>query len=225
MLIVFIRAFVLYFVIVAAVRLMGKRQIGEMQPSELVVTILLSNIATLPVEDISIPMTMGIVPVFTLVAIDVIISYLSLRYRGVRRAVSGSAKLIISQGKIDQHAMRELRFTNDDLMAALRAQQIFDLDDVQFAVAETTGTISVCPKKAAAPPTSADLGLSPEEKDPPVMVISDGQVSQAALRHLGLDEKWLGKIVKASGADISGVFLMTADSAASYTIVKKEDMK
>ena len=222
MLIVTIRAFILYFTIVAAVRLMGKRQIGELQPSELVITILLSNIATLPVEDISIPMTMGIVPIFTLISIDVIVSYLSLRFRGVRRAVSGSAKLIISNGRIDQHAMHELRFTTDDLMAALRSQQIFDPADVQFAVAETTGTISVCPKRAAQPPTAADAGLSPEESDPPVMGISDGQGSQAALRHLGLDESWLRKVVRAQGTDIGGVFIMTAESASKFTVVKRE---
>ena len=225
MIIVMIRALVLYCAVIAAVRLMGKRQIGELQPAELVVTILLSNIATLPVEDISIPVTMGLVPIFTLVGIDVIVSCLSLRFRGIRRAVSGSAKLIISNGEVDRRAMRELRFTTDDLMAALRSQQVFDIKDVQFAVAETTGTISVCPKRSAQPPTAADLGLSPEESDPPVMVISDGQVSSAALRHLGLDEKWLTKIVKAQGCQTKDVFIMTAADASDYTIIKRGDIK
>jgi uncharacterized membrane protein YcaP (DUF421 family) len=225
MLIVFIRSFILYFVIMAAVRLMGKRQIGDLQPSELVITMLLSNIVTLTVEDISIPMLMGIVPVFTLVSIDVILSFLCLRYRGIRRAVSGSAKLIISDGKIDQQVMRELRFTTDDLMAALRAQQVFDLEEVQFAVAETTGTISVCPKKTASPPTAEDMGIDLDNSDPPVMVISDGEVSCAALKFLGLDEEWLDKVIKAQGTDTSGIFIMTAESASKYTIVKKEKLK
>lgn len=225
MLIVTIRAFILYFAIILAVRLMGKRQIGELQPSELVVTILISNIATLPVEDINIPMTMGLVPIFTLVSIDVILSCLSLRFRSVRKAVSGSAKLIVSGGRIDQHAMRELRFTTDDLMAALRSQQIFDLNDVQFAVAETTGTITVCPKKTAQPPTAADLGIKAENSDPPVMVVSDGQVSKAALRYIGLDEKWLRGVVKAQGAAIKDIFIMTAESGGSYTVIKREDLK
>ena len=225
MLIVIIRAFILYFTIILAVRLMGKRQIGELQPSELVITMLLSNIATLPVEDINIPMTMGIVPIFTLVSIDVILSCLSLRFRGVRKAVSGSAKLIVSGGKVDQHAMRELRFTTDDLMAALRAQQIFDLEDVQFAVAETTGTITVCPKKSAQPPTATDLNIETKDSDPPVMVISDGQVSKAALRYIGLDEKWLHKVVGAQGAEIKDIFIMTAESGGSYTVIKREDIK
>ena len=222
MLIIIIRAFILYFVIILAVRLMGKRQIGEMQPSELVVTLLLSNIATLPVEDISIPMTMGLVPIFTLVSIDVIVSCLTLRFRGLRRAVSGSAKIIISQGKIDQHTMRELRFTTDDLMAALRSQQIFDINDVQLAVAETTGTISVYPKRSAQPVTCQDMSVNCEDADPPVMVIADGEVSNAALRYLGLDDKWLESVLKAKGTKVGDVFIMTAESGGSYTIIERE---
>lgn len=222
MLIIIIRAFILYFVIILAVRLMGKRQIGEMQPSELVVTLLLSNIATLPVEDISIPMTMGLVPIFTLVSIDVIVSCLTLRFRGLRRAVSGSAKIIISQGKIDQHTMRELRFTTDDLMAALRSQQIFDINDVQLAVAETTGTISVYPKRSAQPVTCEDMSVNCEDADPPVMVIADGEVSNAALRYLGLDDKWLESVLKAKGTKVGDVFIMTAESGGSYTIIERE---
>lgn len=222
MLIIIIRAFILYFVIVFAVRLMGKRQIGEMQPSELVVTLLLSNIATLPVEDISIPMTMGLVPIFTLVSIDVIVSCLTLRFRGLRRAVSGSAKIIISQGKIDQHTMRELRFTTDDLMAALRSQQIFDINDVWLAVAETTGTISVYPRKSTRPITCEDMSVNCEDADPPVMVITDGEVSKAALRYLGLDDKWLDSVLKAKGTKVGDVFIMTAESGGSYTIIERE---
>lgn len=222
MLIVFIRSLILYFVIMAAVRLMGKRQIGDLQPSELVITMLLSNVVTLTVEDISIPMMMGIVPVFTLVSIDVIISFLCLKYRRIRRTVSGSAKLIITDGKIDQKVMRELRFTTDDLMAALRAQQVFDLKDVQFAVAETTGTISVCPKKTASPPTAEDMGIHLKNSDPPVMVISDGEISMSALDHLGLDEVWLDRVIKTQGTDMGEIFIMTAESASDYTIIKKE---
>ena len=222
MLIVIIRAFILYFVIILAVRLMGKRQIGELQPSELVVTLLLSNIATLPVEDISIPMTMGLVPIFTLVSIDVIVSCLTLRFRGLRRAVSGSAKIIISGGKIDQHVMRELRFTTDDLMAALRSQQIFDLNEVQLAVAETTGTISGYPKKSAQPVTCEDMSIKCENTDPPVMVIADGEVSKAALRYLDLDEKWLDSVIKAKGTTVENVFIMTAENGSTYTIIERE---
>ena len=222
MLIIIIRALILYFVIILAARLMGKRQIGELQPSELVVTLLLSNIATLPVEDISIPMTMGLVPIFTLVSIDVIVSFLMLRFRGFRRAVSGSAKILISNGTIDQHTMRELRFTTDDLMAALRSQQIFDINDVQLAVAETTGTISVYPKKSAQPVTCADMSVKCEDADPPVMVIADGEVSKAALRYLGLDDKWLESVIRAKGTTVENVFIMTAESGGSYTIIEKE---
>ena len=120
MFIVFFRAIILYIIIIFSMRFMGKRQLGELQPSELVVTILMSNIATLPIEDINIPMIMGVVPIFTLVCLDVGMSYMSLISRKFRRIISGSPKIIISDGEIDQQQMKKLRFTIDDLMESLR---------------------------------------------------------------------------------------------------------
>ncbi len=222
MLIVFIRALILYFVIILSVRLMGKRQIGELQPSELVVTILLSNIATLPVEDINIPMSMGIVPIFTLVSIDVIVSCLSLKFKGLRTAISGSAKIIISNGRIDQRVLKELRFSADDLMASLRNVEVFDIEEVQLAVVETTGKISVCRKKTLSPPTCEDMGIKVQNSDPPVMVINNGSVSFEALSFLGLDKKWLDKVLGENGVGEKGVYIMSAQSRDKYTIIKKD---
>ena len=115
MLIVFFRAVILYILIVISIRLMGKRQIGELQPSELVITLLLSNIATLPIEDMTIPMSMGIVPIFTLVCLDVILSHCSLKFRGLRKLICGSPKIVVSRGIIDQKQLKDLRFSADDL--------------------------------------------------------------------------------------------------------------
>lgn len=220
MLIVMIRALVLYLVVIVSVRLMGKRQIGELQPSELVVTILLSNIATLPIEDISTPMVMGVVPILTLVCIDVLFSYLSMHFGSVRKAVCGSAKIIISNGEVDVKTLKELRLTPDDLMAALRTGGVFDISDVQSAVVETTGSISVCTKNSASPPAAKDLELAIGDEDPPVMVVSGGEVSQAALRSIGRDEKWLRSVAKAQGAEVSNIYIMAADRQGKYTIVK-----
>lgn len=116
MLIVFFRAVILYILIVISIRLMGKRQIGELQPSELVITLLLSNIATLPIEDMTIPMSMGIVPIFTLVCLDVILSHCSLKFRGLRKLICGSPKIVVSRGIIDQKQLKDLRFSADDLL-------------------------------------------------------------------------------------------------------------
>lgn len=229
MFIVFFRAVILYFIIIFSVRLMGKRQIGELQPSELVVTILMSNIATLPVEDISIPMIMGVVPIFTLVCLDVIVSHLSMKYRPLRKAISGSPKIVISDGRIDQQAMRDLRFSADDLMESLRSVQIFDIKEVQFAVVETTGKMSVLQKKRFQPLNIGDFanGLEPQDKeldgsDPPVLVINDGKISPAAIKFLGFDKEWLGKILSKEKLSAQDIFIMSADSSGSYTIIKSD---
>ena len=221
MLIVFIRAVILYLLIIFAVRLMGKRQIGELQPSELVITILVSNIATLPVEDISIPMSMGIVPILTLVCLDVLMSALTLRSRKLRRIVSGSPKIVIENGKVKPELLKQLRFSNDDLLEGLRSQGVFDIGDVETAVVETTGQMTVSLKKSKQPPTFDDLGIKCNDNSVPLMVIDEGVILEAALKALGLGREWLDKKLKAQNTKLSEVSLMTADRAGNTRIVKK----
>lgn len=223
MLIVFIRALVLYAVVIFSVRIMGKRQIGELQPSELVVTILVSNIATLPIEDISIPMSMGIVPILTLVCLDVCVSAVTLKSRRIRRLVSGSPKIIIEGGKLRPETLKQLRFSVDDLFEGLRSQGVFDIADVETAVVETTGNISVCLKKTASPPTSEDIGRDCKNTPPPVLVVDNGSVLDTALRTLGFDRQWLLKILRKEGLALEKVYLMTADRQGSYCLVKQPD--
>lgn len=222
MFIVFFRALLLYAVIIICIRLMGKRQLGELQPGELVVTIMLSNIATLPIEDPDIPVLMGLVPIFTIVCMDVFMSYISMYSRKVRWLVSGSPKILISGGKINQRTMRSLRFTADDLFESLRSQQVFDIEDVQLAIVETTGQISVYVKKERSPLTPQDVGQQPEESDPPVMIIDNGCIVSEALSFIGCDEKWLSKVLKKEQLDLDDIFIMTADDDKKYNIIKKE---
>ena len=145
--VILIRSLILYVLVIFAVRLMGKRQLGELQPSELVITILVSNIATLPLEDSGIPLIVGITPILSLVCFEVIVSWINLRCINIRKIISGSPKIIISNGKVDPHVLRQLRFSVDDLMTALRGKDIFDISEVQFAVVETTGQVSVMKKQ------------------------------------------------------------------------------
>ena len=222
MFIVFFRAIILYLVIVVSMRLMGKRQLGELQPSELVVTVLLSNIATLPVENVNIPMVMGVIPIFTLVSLDVILSHLSLRFRPLRKAICGSAKIVITDGRIDQKMLKDLRFSVDDLMQSLRSQQVFDLSQVQLAVVETTGQISVYQKKAAQTVTCADMKIKGEDIDPPQLIIDSGKLIGESLSDLGFDRKWLDGILKAQGKGIEDIFLMTCDTDGKTVIVPYE---
>ena len=201
---------------------MGKRQLGELQPSELVVTILMSNIATLPIEDINIPMIMGVVPIFTLVCLDVALSNLSLFSRGFRRIISGSPKIIITDGKIDQKQMKKLRFTIDDLMESLRSVQVFDISEVQLAIVETTGKISVYQKQNLQPCTPQDMGINKMCKNPPQLIIDDGEIVENALKFIGLDKKWLNNILKKEQCDLKNVFMMVADEDKTYKLVRRE---
>ncbi len=224
MLIVFIRAIILYGILILGIRLMGKRQIGELQPSELVTTVLLSNIATLPVEDASIPMVIGIIPIFTLVSIDIIMSYASLHSRKLRQLVCGSAKIVISQGHIDQRQLQRLRFSADDLLGSLRSMNIFDVSEVQLAVVETNGKLSVYQKKPDRTVTNEDMGFTDDDgKDPPMMVIENGRVIDSALSALGLDKKGFLKQLKDRGAIPSGIYICTANADGIVDLIEKEN--
>lgn len=225
MAIVLIRAVILYVIITFSLRLMGKRQLGELQPSELVVTILISNIAAIPVEDSSVPMIMGIVPILTLVCLDVIMSGIMLKSSRVRKLMIGSPRIIVSDGEILQNEMKRLRYTVDDLMEAMREQQIFDITQIQYAIVETTGKINFLQKKDYQAAEKQDVSAGGSTKNPPSVIIRDGIVDREQLRLLDLGEQWLTKILRENNIGEKGVFLMTSDSGGSYTIVKKEGAK
>ena len=213
--VVFIRAIILYMLLIFSVRLMGKRQIGELQPSELAVTILISNIATLPVEDTGIPLLTGIIPIITLASIDVIMSWLAIKSRAVRRVMSGTPAIIIRDGKLDQKQMRAIRFTVDDLMESLRGQGVFDISEVQFAMVETTGNLSIYQKYPYRNTTNSDMELKGKSINPPEVVIADGDPDGDAMNRLA-------RTLKKEKTAIGDVFLMTVDSDRNYSLIRKE---
>lgn len=222
MAVIFIRSVIVYIFVTFAIRLMGKRQIGELQPSELVITILVSNIATLPVENPSAPLIPGLLPVAVLVCLDVIMSGIALKSRKIRSIVSGNPKIIIKDGEIDQKELRELRFTIDDVLEALHGYGIFDISEVQYAVAETTGKISVLQKFQYRPTTNDDLAIKGESVDPPAVIINDGVLIEDALSSIKKGEGWLSELLKSKGLDRRDIFLMTCDKNEKMTIIKKE---
>ena len=225
--IVFIRVLIIYALIILSLRLMGKRQIGQLQPSELVVTILVSNIATMAIEDSNVPLIGGIIPILTLVSFDVLISAMTLRYKKMRRIVSGTPRVIIRDGKIDQKQLKELRFTIDDMMEELRGKDIFDVRDVAFAIVETTGSLSVYPKFTAQPATAGMLNLQapPGADAPPVVLIAAGVVIDSALGYCNLKYEWLEKTITDNGYTTQDIFLMTCNRQADYLIVPKAQLK
>lgn len=225
MAIVLIRAVILYILITFSLRLMGKRQLGELQPSELVVTILISNIAAIPVEDSSIPMIMGIVPILTLVCLDVVMSGVMLKSSKIRKLMIGSPRIIISEGKILQNEMKRLRYTVDDLTEAMRNQQIFDLTQIQYAIVETNGKINFLLKKDYQPAEKQDVDSGGSAQNPPSVIIRDGIRDIEQLKLINLGEDWLTKILRENKLSERQVFLMTADKNGNYEIVESEKKK
>lgn len=220
--VVFIRAVILYVLLIFSVRLMGKRQIGELQPSELAITILISNIATLPVEDTGIPLLTGIIPIVTLAGLDVIMSWLGIKSRTIRRFTCGKPVIIISGGVLDQKKMQSIRFTVDDLAASLRSQGIFDIGEVQLAVVETTGTLSVYQKYSARNVTNSDMELKGKNENPPEVVVADGQLVPEAMGRLGITPKWIEAVLKKENAAIKDVYLMTAYPGGKCSVIRRD---
>ena len=209
MLTIIIRSVILFSLVIAALRLMGKKQLGELQPSELVTTILISNIATLSLEDPSMPMILGIVPILMIVCIDVLMSGIMMKSVRFRKLVTGSPKVIITDGKIDQKEMRNLRYTIDDVLEAMRDSDIFDINHVRYAIVETTGKINFFRK---------DEGKS----DPPGVIIKDGLLIEEGLIKAGLGRQWLEDTLKRRNTEQKSVFLLTACGDGSYTLILKE---
>jgi len=222
MAVVLIRACILYVIITFSLRLMGKRQLGELQPSELVVTILISNIAAIPVEDSSVPMLMGVVPILTLVCLDIIVSAIMLKFPKFRKMIIGSPRVIMSEGVIMQKEMKRLRYTVDDLVEAMREEQIFDINEIWYAIVETTGKIHFLKKKDYLSAEKADVNCGGSSSDPPAVIIRDGREDAEQLASMGLGTGWLNEQLRQQKLSIKDVFLMTADRNGQNTIIKRQ---
>lgn len=223
MFVVFFRTLIIYFVIIVCLRIMGKRQLGELQPSEFVIAILISNIATLSIEDTDIPLIGAVVPIITLMSAEVILSFITLKSGKAQAIVSGNPVAIIRNGNIDQKSMRELRLSIEDLMSQLRINGFFDIEDVSWAIVETNGQLTVFPKADAQPLTPKSISDPKSQSGfPPMVLISDGVLFPKVLKECNLTEKWFEGVLKKEKLSEKEIFLMTCDSSAKYYIVKRE---
>lgn len=225
MLVVVIRSILLYSLIIFSIRLMGKRQLGELQPSELVVTILVSNMAALPIENPNLPMLMGVVPILIVVSIEVITSSISLRFRGFRNFMAGNARIVIQNGQINQAEMKNVRYSIDDLMESLREFGVFDIREVQFAVVETTGKINIYQKHHAQKVTAEMMAIEGQSKNPPSLIISDGEFVKEGLVNANVKKDWVLNILNQNNVCLNDVFLFTADDSGDYYLIPKEQIK
>lgn len=225
MLIVIIRSVLLYFIIVLSLRLMGKKQLAQLQPSELVTTILISNIATLSLEDLSVPMIYGVIPILMVVSMDVIMSYIMLKNTNIRRMVTGTPQIIISDGKIDQQVMKRLRYTIDELMEAMRECMIFDLSEVQYAIVETTGKINFFQKSCYRNVEKSDLDIKQTNCNPPSLLIKDGEINIPALARFKGGEPEIKKLLSEKKLSMKNVFIMTYSDDKGVNIILKDKKK
>ena len=223
MAIVFIRTLIIYFALVLIMRLLGKRQLGEMELSEFVVAALIADLASHPLQDIGIPMINGLVPIVTLFCCEVLISGIAMKNIRLRALLFGKPSMLVEKGKIKQREMKKNRFTTDELMEELRNQGYLDISAVEYAVLETDGRLSVIPYPSESPVTPSQLKIEAEDKGYPVVVISDGHVIESNLRLVGRDMNWLNKRLAALGVkNTETVFLMTVNSAGQVYFAPKE---
>lgn len=221
MLIVAIRTVIIYLFIIAAMRIMGKRQLGELQPAELVITLLISDLAAVPMQENGMPLLYGIVPIMILVALELLFSGLMLKVALFQRFIGGKSKIIVDDGKVDFKAMKSLRMTMEDLMESLRQQSIFDIRDVQYVIVEPNGKISVLLKPGSRQVTCNDMNLNIPDNGLPMIIISDGKLSQWGLNVCELDDNWLNLVLKENSCSIKDVFLLMADRNRTYHLIKK----
>ncbi len=220
MLITLLRSIILYFVVVLAIRLMGKRQIGELQPSELVITILISEVAAIPIQDNSLPLITAIIPVMILICLEIFFSVINMKSITIRNIFSGKAVTVIKNGEIDQNKMKSLRFTIDDLLAALRQQEVFDVDEVDTAIVETNGALSVF-KKAEKQTLNAELlAITPVDKGIPQVLISDGKIIRENIGVYDISIQDINNELSFYKLSTDDVFLMTANKLKEFNIIK-----
>lgn len=222
MILSYLRTCLLYLVLILAVRLMGKRQIGEMEPAEFVVTMLVANLAAIPMQDGAIPLYSGLVPILTVLGLELVLSGITLTSVPIRRLLCGKPVILIDNGKILQENLRKTRITLDELTGHLREKDVLDIHTVQFAILETNGNLSVFPYPREKPASAKDAGVEAGKQYLPVTIIEDGYLSKENLALAGKDENWLKKALKQQNAEVSDTFLLTVDAQDHVQWLGKE---
>ena len=223
MAIVIARTLTVYFALLLTMRLMGKRQLGEMELSEFVVAALIADLASHPLQDMGIPLLNGLVPIAVLFCCEVLIAGLTMKNIRLRELFFGRPSLLVVKGEINQREMRRNRFTLDELMQEMRSQGCFDLRSIEYAVLETDGKLNLLLRAEDQPVTAGQLDLPTPDGGYPHIVISDGRVLEGNLQHLGLDRAWLSEALKKQGSpDAEDVYLMTVDENREIFLTRKE---
>ena len=220
---VFLRTVILYLVLIAAMRCLGKRQIGQLEPSEFVLAMLIADLVSVPMQNSGIPLLSGLVPIATVLGLELTLSGLTMVSVKFRRALCGKPVVLIDNGKILQDQMRNARITLDELTSHLRQKDVLDIRSVQFAILETDGNLSVFPYPKDVPATAKDAGIQASKQYVPLTIIEDGFLSEDNLRKAGKDRRWLDKVLAEKRSTRSDTFLLTLDGAGHINWVGKEE--
>ena len=216
------RTLILYILLIVIMRVMGKRQIGQLQPGELVITMLISEVAAIPMQDNDIPMINSIVAVLLLAASEIVMSAVAMKSIRFRSLIQGNSIIIIRNGVLDQKQLKRLRYTVDDLLEALREKDVFSINDVQYAVAETDGSLSVLLKPEKRNVTVGDTCLQGEKSSIQSVVICDGRIIKSGMHDCGMTENALRQILAEKNLSAHDILLLTSDPEGNTDIIKKE---
>ena len=222
MILSYLRTIVLYLVLIAVIRLMGKRQIGQMEASEFVVTMLVANLAAIPMQDSGIPLFSGFIPIVTVLGIELVLSHLSLRSIRLRKLLCGKPVILIENGNILQQNLRKTRVTLDELTGHLREKDVLDLSCVQYAILETNGNLSVFPYPKERPASARDAGIQARKQYIPLTIISDGVLLMENLKKANKDVSWVQKVLQQHDAGIRDTWLLTVDGSDRVLFYRKE---
>lgn len=225
MIISYLRTIVLYGVLIGVIRLMGKRQIGQMEPSEFVVTMLVANLASIPMQDSAIPLFSGLVPILTVLAVELVLSSISLWSIPLRKLLCGKPVILVENGNIMQENLRKTRVTLDELTGHLREKDILDLTTVQYAILETNGNLSVFPYPKERPATCKEAGIQAHKQYLPLTIISDGKVLEDNLQKAGKNRAWVNQVLAERKSQIRDTWLLTIDGSDKIVYYRKEACK
>ena len=225
MLLSYLRTIILYLVLIAVIRIMGKRQIGQMEPSEFVVTMLVANLAAIPMQDGGLPLFSGLVPILTVLGVEWVLAAAAVGSVWVRRVLCGKPVILIENGKVLQGALRATRVTLDELTGHLREKNILDLRSVQYAILETNGNLSVFPYPKEMPASAKDAGITASQQYLPITIIEDGQLLEENLRIARRDKKWVQQVLDEHRASLKQTWLLTVDKKGHVIWMPKEDRR
>lgn len=222
MLVTIFRTAILYIFVIVALRIMGKRQIGDMQPGELVITILISELAAMPIQDTSQPVINGVIAIFMLVVLEIIVSFMSMKATPIHRLINGRSGVIIEDGVIDQKLMKQMRVTVSDLMEVLRNQGVFDISKVGYAILETNGSLSILLKAGEQPLTASDIDVKTRPDGLNALVVNDGSLLDDGIKLADTDKASVISEIQKRGLTLERIFLMTANKDGEYYLIEKE---